>query len=193
MAEHGTRVGATLTPERTGLLQLLLPLLLCLCSCVCSSFGNCSSNIFLFTNCFCSRSSYSSLLTAPTSSAPACSSYTFLLLLLLSLLCFLRLLTQSFLQLPLASLFPPAAAPAAVAPLPGQVWQSAQLKLIKKFWCAQRLSLQIAGAILKCAAQAARFVRPTAAAAAATTSHLKATLTKCQNVKKRDFTLLAKG
>lgn len=76
-----------------------------------------------------------------------------------------------------------------------------QLKLIKKFSCAQRLPLQIAGAILKwCRSSFARFVRPRAATraggaagAAATTSHLKATLTKCQNVKKRDFTLLAKG
>lgn len=68
-----------------------------------------------------------------------------------------------------------------------------QLKLIKKFSCAQRLPLQIVRATLKCTAHAARSsIRPatttTIAEAGATTSHLKATLTKCQNVKKRDFT-----
>lgn len=72
-----------------------------------------------------------------------------------------------------------------------------QLKLIKKFSCAQRLPLQIVRATLKCTAHAAgSSIRPatsttiatTIAEAGATTSHLKATLTKCQNVKKRDFT-----
>lgn len=71
-----------------------------------------------------------------------------------------------------------------------------QLKLIQNFSCAQRLPLQIVRATLKCTAHAASSsIRPattttttTIAEAGATTSHLKATLTKCQNVKKRDFT-----
>lgn len=138
-----------------------------------------------------------------------------LLLLLLPLLALLLLLLIQFLPapvptglflllqlcLPLHLQAPPAgpettAAPSdATAPLPGQVWQAAQVDQ-KVYVRAAPATADSEGNLKVYRAHTARCsVRPAppppttrTTIEGATTSHLKATLTKCQNVKKRDFT-----